>query len=154
MSNVVDLWFYLPEVLPLSTHAMDAGENKIFIGSPGPVTVPVDPTLLLVKGDGVYLISTGWPRLPADPKQPAAGSFRVYAHGFGPGSEAALASTPIGGQHFVEHLVLTDTSDGHDGTGDIQLQYEISKYAELDGWMVITFRRDGFEISYRRDNPN
>ncbi|MEV0766152.1 hypothetical protein, partial [Nocardia sp. NPDC050435] len=82
MSNVVDLWFSLPEVLPLSRHAMDADENRIFIDDPDAITVPVEPTLLLVVANGAYLISTGWPRLPADPDQPAAGSLRVYAHSF------------------------------------------------------------------------
>jgi hypothetical protein len=89
--------FDMAEVAPLVAHAQAAPKHgKVYGGKP-------KAALWLVKDQGVYLMSSGIPRMPkADGSE---GSHVVYAEGFDP-EKAQFDDWWEGGDDYVEALPL------------------------------------------------
>ncbi|WP_346535521.1 DUF3085 domain-containing protein [Micromonospora sp. DPT] len=99
------LYFDLTATLRLAEHAVSCAahapsftENEDGIVCPG--------ALVWVHDQGVYLMSSGLPRLD-DPDRPDS-SLVVYADGWNPDTDGHRRDADLGGDDFAEHLHLTD----------------------------------------------
>lgn len=81
------------------------------------------PALLLVKDDGIYLMSNGLPQSKPQPHDPAP--FRnnrvVYAEDYGPGSDLQSIRASLGGDDFVEMIPLRDIDADWKSTRQFQI---------------------------------
>jgi hypothetical protein len=79
---------------------------------------PAHPQLVLVKDDGIYVMSNGLPPLMADgsvadTEKPEGKRFVVYAVGFDPGKDQDVwerARLAVGGDDFAEYLDLWENA--------------------------------------------
>ena len=101
MADTTDLYFDLEAVLRLAEHAAAAPEHAQSYSEADSKT-PCPGALMLVKDEGVYLMSNGLPGPALD------GSHVVFAHGWTPDSPDDPSETHLGDDDFAEHLHLTD----------------------------------------------
>ncbi|MFG1952465.1 DUF3085 domain-containing protein [Micromonospora sp. NPDC048830] len=99
------LYFDLTDTLRLAEHAVAADEQAPTYTEreEGPAC---PGALVWVHDQGVYLMSSGLPRLP-DPNRPES-SLVVYAHGWNPDTDGYRRDRDLGGDDFAEHLHLTE----------------------------------------------
>ncbi|MBB5916781.1 hypothetical protein BJY24_005693 [Nocardia transvalensis] len=140
----IDLWFRASEVLEIAEHAMAATKHR-----PSLIAEHADrPALVWVKDDGTYLTSSGLPRQLTEPPSPDGWAKVAFAVGWGRGTGPRLGDTPVGGDDFAEHLVLTEPT-----FGDTTLIDAIRDSAASDGWLVITAEPGQFGISIYATAP-
>lgn len=130
------LYFPLADVLTLAEHAAAAPEHapsyaQIEQGQPG------TPSLVWVKDDGTYLMTSGIPGLLRLPDRPES-NIVVYAEGWGPGTGRELSRIDaIAGDDFMEHLDLAQPLGEYPS-----LLAAIRATAQAGWkWLVITWRR-------------
>ncbi|MBM0260110.1 DUF3085 domain-containing protein [Micromonospora sp. 4G55] len=99
------LYFDLTQTLRLAEHAVAANEHApSFTEHEDGIACP--GALVWVHDQGVYLMSSGLPRL-RDPNRPDS-SLIVYAHGWNPDTAGHRRDADLGGDDFAEHLHLTE----------------------------------------------
>ena len=142
------LWFRHADVLELAEHAMASPEHRT---DPYAESGPGAPSLLWVKDDGIYLLSSGLPGQPrTDADHPDSKMHVVYAHGNGHGTH--WHHGPPLGDDFVEYLPLTAPL-GEDATPFIDLL----RRADTDNdaaWLVITVEPNAAYIELRDTGPS
>jgi Protein of unknown function (DUF3085) len=141
----VDFRFGLAEVLRLAQDAATATDRRTR-WEPGPtpdhsgVQVDAGPCLMLVRDDGVYLMSTNKAALTdADGRLPVC-----YARGFDPRSgdwRSAWNSTGLAGDDFVEYLEVRDSG-----------LLDAIRAAVADGydWFVVTLTDQHLTLGFAR----
>lgn len=98
------LYFDLADTLRLAEHAVtSASHAPSFTEHADGNACP--GALVWVHDHGVYLMSSGLPRLD-DPHRPGS-SLVVYAHGWNPDTHGHRRDPDLGGDDFAEHLHLT-----------------------------------------------
>ncbi|MFI2651798.1 DUF3085 domain-containing protein [Micromonospora fulviviridis] len=136
----LQLYFHLPQTLRLAEHAVAATdqapsftEHEDGIACPG--------ALVWVHDHGVYLMSSGLPRLE-DPNRPGS-SLVVYADGWNPGTDGHRRDPDLGSDDFAEHLHLTDQPTPLITT---------LRTAAAAGypWLHLTVRSDTYEVRVTR----
>jgi hypothetical protein len=141
----VELWFALSDTLRLAEDAATATDRRTR-WEPGPTLehpgheVDAGPALMLVRDEGVYLMSTN--RAAA---QDGNGSLpHTYARGFAPGNgqwRNAWNATGMPGDDFAEYLEVVESA----------LLTDIRR-ACADGyrWFVVTLTPDQISLAFDR----
>jgi hypothetical protein len=103
MAESTDLYFDLALALRLAEHAHAAPQHAPSL-SEGQDRSTCPGGLVWVGDQGIYLMSTGLPKIPGDDGTP---NLVAYAHGWGPNDEhRSTAETHLGDDDFAEHLHL------------------------------------------------
>ncbi|MET7772043.1 hypothetical protein [Nocardia sp. NPDC005366] len=141
------LWFPRADVLELAEHAMAAPEHR---RDPDDEFSTGLPSLLWVKDDGIYLLSSGLPGQPrTTTDHPDSKMHVVYAHSHGYGTH--WHHGPPLGDDFVENLPLTEPL-GEDATPFIDLLRDDTDTAA--SWLVITVHPDAAYVELRHTGPS
>ncbi|MGW3607805.1 DUF3085 domain-containing protein [Micromonospora sp. NPDC005161] len=116
-----------------TAHAPSLTEHEDDLTCPG--------ALVWVHDHGVYLMSSGLPRLE-DPNRPDS-SLVVYAHGWNPDLDGHRRDADLGGDDFAEHLHLTEQPTPLIG---------VLRAAHAGGyrWLQLTVTGDTYEVRLSR----
>lgn len=120
------LRFAIAELLPILTHSETATAQKPsfedllnpdvwkagatanaggYVDADQVDTAKLEPSILFVKDEGVYLMSNGTPMLP-DAARPGR-SLVLYAEGLGATADYELVREAVGGDDFAERLPIS-----------------------------------------------
>ncbi|MET7949031.1 DUF3085 domain-containing protein [Micromonospora sp. NPDC005324] len=131
------LHFNLTETLRLAEHAVSSTEQaQSYTETEDGIACP--GALVWVHDEGVYLMSSGLPRLH-DPDRPDS-NLLVYADGWNPNTDGYRRDVDLGGDDFAEHLHLTDPA--------APLIRELrAAHAEGYRWLQLTVTGTAYEVS-------
>ncbi|MFG3302926.1 DUF3085 domain-containing protein [Micromonospora chersina] len=134
------LYFDLTQTLRLAEHAVAAAEHapsftehEVGIACPG--------ALVWVQDHGVYLMSSGLPRIEV-PNRPGS-SLVVYARGWHPDTDGRRCDPDLGGDDFAEHLHLPDQPIPLIAT-------RRTAASAAYPWLHLTVRSDTYEVRVSR----
>jgi hypothetical protein len=139
------LYFDLTATLRLAEHAVAAPKHApSFTEHDDSVSCP--GALVWVHDHGVYLMSSGLPRL-TEPNKPDS-SLVVYARGWNPDTDGHRDDhTHLGGDDFAEHLHLTEQP--HPLIDQLR-----AAHAAGYRWLRLTVTTDTYQVGVSRTRPH
>jgi hypothetical protein len=147
MADTTDLYIDLALALRLAEHAHAAPQHApSFSERQDRSTCPGG--LVWVGDQGIYLMSTGLPKIPGDDGTP---NLVAYAHGWGPDEHRSTVDTHLGDEDFDEHLHL-DEPLGPGGASLLDLLRRGA--ARGDGYLVLKVTEQTLAVAVSRTRPD